>query len=189
MVLKPDDTNSGFKRKARIVACGNFIGQYESYDVSNLDVAVSRSVLMVSAKREYRLGVLDIRTAFLNAEIELGRVVVVKPPQLLTDFRLQSQKGAWVLMKALYGLKESPGLWSEHRDGQLSSMVVNLGGVRQKWLQSTTHSSVWLLVEKKEGSRVEKLRKGIGEKTHMQELESMCETDVPNGVDFPMAEN
>eukprot|EP00971_Amphidinium_carterae_P179069 3551706-Amphidinium_carterae.1 len=141
MVLKPDDTNSGFKRKARIVACGNFIGQYESYDVSNLDAAVFRSVLMVSAKREHRLGVLDIRTAFLNAEIEPGRVVVVRPPQLLSDFGLQPEKGAWVLLKALYGLKESPGLWSEHRDGQLRSMVVEIGGVRHRWLQSTTHSS------------------------------------------------
>eukprot|EP00971_Amphidinium_carterae_P352722 6492714-Amphidinium_carterae.5 len=37
LVLKPD--GESFKRKARIVACGNFIGQYEAYDVSNLDAA------------------------------------------------------------------------------------------------------------------------------------------------------
>eukprot|EP00971_Amphidinium_carterae_P168250 3333526-Amphidinium_carterae.1 len=30
LVLKPDDATSGFKRKARIVACGNFINQYEA---------------------------------------------------------------------------------------------------------------------------------------------------------------
>eukprot|EP00971_Amphidinium_carterae_P352485 6492616-Amphidinium_carterae.2 len=187
MVLKPDDANSGFKRKARIVACGNFIGQYEAYDVSNLDAAVFRAVLQVSSKRKHNIGVLDIRTAFLNADIEPGRVVVVKPPQLLTDFGLQSDKGAWVLMKALYGLKESPGLWSEHRDSQLSSMVVNLGGVRHRWLQATTHSSVWLLVEEKEKSRVEDLRKGRDHNDLMKELVSMSDSDVPSGYDHPIS--
>eukprot|EP00971_Amphidinium_carterae_P122494 2425314-Amphidinium_carterae.1 len=54
LVLKPDEQK--VKRKARIVACGNFIGQYENYDVSNLDAAVFKAVLQVAAKRDLRIG-------------------------------------------------------------------------------------------------------------------------------------
>eukprot|EP00971_Amphidinium_carterae_P325116 6455218-Amphidinium_carterae.1 len=89
LVLKPED--NGFKRKARIVACGNFIGLYESYDVSNLDAAIFRTVLQITARRKFRVGVVDIRTAFLNAGIEPGRTVIVRPPGLLRDFDLQGQ--------------------------------------------------------------------------------------------------
>eukprot|EP00971_Amphidinium_carterae_P330643 6463784-Amphidinium_carterae.3 len=67
--LEPLLFRLGVKRKARIVACGNFIGQYETYDVSNLDVAVFRCVLQVVAKRKLRVGVVDIRTAFMHAGI------------------------------------------------------------------------------------------------------------------------
>eukprot|EP00971_Amphidinium_carterae_P312827 6217154-Amphidinium_carterae.1 len=151
LVLKPDEQK--VKRKARIVACGNFIGQYENYDVSNLDAAVFRAVLQVAAKRDLRIGVLDIRTAFLHAGIEPGRMVIVRPPGLLRDFNLQSPGEAWVLCKALYGLRESPGLWAEHRDGQLKDMVVTINGRRHKWLQGQTHSSVWLLVKEEEKER------------------------------------
>eukprot|EP00971_Amphidinium_carterae_P131969 2614025-Amphidinium_carterae.2 len=187
LVLKPDD--GGFKRKARIVACGNFIGQYEAYDVSNLDAAVFRAVLQVAARKEHRVGVLDIRTAFLNAEIEPGRMVIVRPPGLLKDFGLQNPGEAWVLCKALYGLRESPGLWAEHRDNVLKEMTVVIGGVRYRWLQCLTHSSVWLLVAEKERLRVQDLRRGKSRGDIMEELSCMSESEIPDGFDFPLVEN
>eukprot|EP00971_Amphidinium_carterae_P228476 4531826-Amphidinium_carterae.1 len=44
----------GITRKVRIVACSNFVGQYETYDVSNLDVVVFRAVLQMASKRRHR---------------------------------------------------------------------------------------------------------------------------------------
>eukprot|EP00971_Amphidinium_carterae_P197266 3915541-Amphidinium_carterae.1 len=107
----------------------------------------------MAAKQRHRVGVVDIRTAFLHAGIEPGRVVIVRPPGLLKDFQLQDQSEAWVLCKALYGLKESPGLWAEHRDAELARMVVMINGDRRKWLQSLVHASVWLLVKEEERER------------------------------------
>eukprot|EP00971_Amphidinium_carterae_P078286 1548809-Amphidinium_carterae.1 len=176
LVLKPD--GAGVKRKARIVACGNFIGQYETYDVSNLDAAVFQCVLQMAAKRKLRVGVVDIRTAFLHAGIEPGRVVIVKPPGLL-------KSEAWVLCKALYGLRESPGLWAEHRDPELGGMTVVLRNERYRWLQGLTHGSVWMLVKESERERIHNLRRGQLRDT--RDLESMAESDIPNGLDFPVA--
>eukprot|EP00971_Amphidinium_carterae_P031836 627152-Amphidinium_carterae.1 len=140
------------------------------YDVSNLGTAVFRAVLQLSAMRKHRVGVLDIRMAFLHAEIEPGHVVVVRAPALLKDFGLQDLGEAWVLCKALYGLKESPGLWAEHRDNELTGMTVVLNAQRFKWLHCLTHSSVWLLVAEKEKERVQYLRRGKSQASIMKGL-------------------
>eukprot|EP00971_Amphidinium_carterae_P001334 26444-Amphidinium_carterae.2 len=66
-------------------------------------------------------------------------------------------------------------------------MVVELDGTRYRWLQATTHASFWLLVEEKEGSRVKELRKGKKQHELMNELSSMCDSDVPDVCSFPVA--
>eukprot|EP00971_Amphidinium_carterae_P151743 3007661-Amphidinium_carterae.1 len=143
LVLKPDAAQEdGFKRKARIVACGNFAQEYEHFEVANLEAAVFRAILNVSAVRGLRVGVLDIKTAFLHASIQTGRTVLVSPPKILLDYQLCEVGETWTLSRALYGLKESPGLWAEHRDQAISTAEVELPGIgRCKWLQSVVHPS------------------------------------------------
>ena len=61
----------------------------------------------------------DISSAFLQAPIPEGELVLVKPPPELE----QNPDVLWKLRKALYGLKTSPKLWQQH----LSSKLEELG--------------------------------------------------------------
>ena len=61
----------------------------------------------------------DISSAFLQAPIPEGELVLVKPPPELE----QNPDALWKLWKALYGLKTSPKLWQQH----LSSKLEELG--------------------------------------------------------------
>ena len=67
---------------------------------------------------------IDISTAFLNAELLEGRIVVVKPPACLYQLGLVPPGTVWRLHKALYGLRESPSLWAGERTKRLKSPEV-----------------------------------------------------------------
>eukprot|EP00971_Amphidinium_carterae_P327231 6458446-Amphidinium_carterae.2 len=188
LVLKPDPGNGdGFKRKARIVACGNFAQEYEHFEVANLEAAVFRAVLNVAACRKLRLGILDIKTAFLHASIQSGRTVLVTPPRILIDYQLCEPGETWALSRALYGLKESPGLWAEHRDQAISAAEVELPGIgRCRWLQSVVHPSVWFLVHHQDHERVMEHRRG--RKGCVGDLAAMACDGVPSLDDFAIPE-
>ena len=73
--LKPDPTNPKGKRKVRIVACGNFVTA-EGADKNELfasgsDAIAVRLAVDEAAKRGWSGKSMDIRTAFLNAPMEL----------------------------------------------------------------------------------------------------------------------
>ena len=50
------------------------------------------------------------------------KVAIIKPPPLLVLAGLASPDEHWEVVMALYGYKESPRLWSDFRDDQLTSM-------------------------------------------------------------------
>ena len=64
------------RRKVRIVACGNFLGAQETKKelkstvyAAGLDMSVARACLVVAARKGWCLFGLDVKTAFLNAEL------------------------------------------------------------------------------------------------------------------------
>eukprot|EP00971_Amphidinium_carterae_P061908 1226120-Amphidinium_carterae.1 len=184
LVLKPDQGQpDGYKRKARIVACGNFAQEYEHFEVSNLEASVFRAVLSVSAKKNLRIGILDIKTAFLHASIQAGRTVLVVPPKILVEYGVCDPGETWALARALYGLRESPGLWADHRDQTIVSAQVDLPGIgRCGWLQSLVHASVWCLVPVDVLKKVLEQRKG--RHVDVAGMVAMACDDVPSLEDF-----
>ena len=78
-----------------------------------------RILLILSLVNHWDVVTADISSAFLQAPIPDGELVLVKPPPELE----QNPDVLWKLRKALYGLKTSPKLWQQH----LSSKLEELG--------------------------------------------------------------
>ena len=90
---------------------------------------------------------IDISTAFLNAELPEGRVVVVKCP--LPARPCPPPGTVWRLHKALYGLRESPSLWAGERTKRLKNLEVTPANSSiLRLYPSIVHPSLWLFRKK-----------------------------------------
>lgn len=94
--------------KARLVAGGNH--QQEDVDFKETFAPVSklatlRVLLSVSARRGWKVHQIDIKTAFLNGEVDTD-VYMLQPPGFVDGTNLVCK-----LQKCLYGLKQAPRQW------------------------------------------------------------------------------
>ena len=81
-----------------------------------------RCFVILSSKRSWCIGSLDVTSTFLLIPIPQGRgfpVFALTPPRLLVRLGLAEEGELWILRHAVYGLRESPKLWSDYRDCQL----------------------------------------------------------------------
>ncbi|CAE7325391.1 unnamed protein product [Symbiodinium sp. KB8] len=145
-----DDRTTWYRRKARLVVCGN----YATSDGSDLysETAPTESVrmgLLLSRRRRWIVGLIDIVAAFLRTPLDWSKgapTVVVTPPRLLERLSLISHGELWGLIRALYGLRQAPALWSAHRDQMLKMMSFPRG---MKLHQGRTVTSWWVLRDEK----------------------------------------
>ena len=137
--VKPGDVH-----KCRLVSCGNTTDEtYGDISTNEMDVALFRFLLSWGVS-----GSMDISTAFLNAELPEGRVVVVKPPACLYQLGLVPPGTVWRLHKALYGLRESPSLWAGERTKRLKSLKITpVDFSPLRLYPGIVHPSLWLVVK------------------------------------------
>ena len=117
---KSGDKTTWYKRKARLVVCGNLArpDTSELYTEAAPAEAVRMS-LVLAKQRSWIIGVLDVVAAFLKTPIGTSvnhPVILIQPPRLLQALNLAAPLELWALVRALYGLRQSPALWAEHRD-------------------------------------------------------------------------
>ena len=91
----------------------------------------------------------DVKGAFRNASIPKGRIVVVSPP---IQWGLVEAGTLSTLEKAVYGLRESPALWSAERDSQLLKAEWCVGKKTYYLRRCPSDSQVWLITEKGDAS-------------------------------------
>jgi hypothetical protein len=106
------------RNKARLVAKG--YSQVEGLDFGETFAPVARLeaiwlLLAYSSLNDIKLYQMDVKSAFLNGEI--NELVYVKQPPGFEDPR--SPNNIYRLKKALYGLKQSPRAWFERLSGFL----------------------------------------------------------------------
>ncbi|CAE7329845.1 TY5A [Symbiodinium sp. CCMP2592] len=122
----PNDKTTWYKRKARLVVCGNFAADdnAEVYTETPPTEAI-RAGLVFSQQKKWSVALLDIVAAFLRTPLnpeEGDPVIIVAPPKLLERLLITIEGELWGLVRALYGLRQAPALWATHRDKVLRNM-------------------------------------------------------------------
>ena len=115
--IKPNPSDRAGKKKARLVACGNFAERSESELFAGGATAVAlRARISIASQQGWSGRVCDIRTALLNAPMKLGasenleteehadlKITIIKPPPLLILAGLAKPDECWQVLMALYG--------------------------------------------------------------------------------------
>jgi hypothetical protein len=118
--LKTDEFGDVIRFKARLVAQG--CKQVEGVDCDQTFAPVSthacrRVLLNIAAAENLEIHQVDIKTAFLNGELE-EEVYVTQPP----GFSNGDKKEVFRLKKALYGRKQAPRAWHKRLSKDLGEM-------------------------------------------------------------------
>ncbi|CAE7879419.1 RE1 [Symbiodinium microadriaticum] len=154
----PPSTTPRWKRKARVVICGNLAGQ--SYDPNDLFAAGAsveglRLALAIAVSMGWCVASTDVSVAFLQAKWPQDRPTYgVLPPKILQQAKLVESGVVFIVRRALYGLRESPALWAAHRTQVLEELSVETKEGRIFLKQMTTDSELWMiLLEPTKGAR------------------------------------
>ncbi|CAE7843057.1 unnamed protein product, partial [Symbiodinium sp. KB8] len=147
----PADPSTWYKRKARLVVCGNMAAQDGAAVYTETAPAEAvRAGLTMATRYKWSVAVLDVVAAFLRTPMNRSKgdpIVVVQPPRLLETMGLIVPLELWGLMRALYGLRQSPALWGDFRDYTLRTspppegMRLQQGGAVTSW---------WKVVDEKD---------------------------------------
>ncbi|OLP87629.1 Copia protein [Symbiodinium microadriaticum] len=144
----PGDPSEGlFKRKCRLVGCGN---QATHVDADSLYAAgapakLVRAALTQAAHHEWAAFTTDIKAAFTNTPIpsHAARRYMLRPPRWLVELGLASPGEYYSLGMVLYGFKEAPAWWSDHRDSKLAK--AKFAGCHLE--QGKSDASIWRIKE------------------------------------------
>lgn len=120
--IKRDADGKVVKHKARLVAKG--YAQQHGVDFDEIFAPVTRLetvrlLLALSAQNSWEVHHLDVKTAFLNGEIN-EEVYVAQPDGYVKKGK---ERFVYKLLKALYGLRQAPRAWYS----KLNSFLVEIG--------------------------------------------------------------
>lgn len=126
---KPAPPPLGYKNKVRWVVCGNYESRKEGEEnySGGADAAAFRCLVHQASQHQWSGASIDIKTAFLNAEVkpsESEDVILVKPPAFFVERNMMSKDVVFQPLRAVYGFRKSPRLWSQHRDDKFQKMEV-----------------------------------------------------------------
>ena len=148
--VKPGSDNNYFRRKRRVVGCGNFEEKGSGLDLyaGGIPADALRATLIESTSRRYSAFVTDVSNAFLLAPIPEGAKnrILLRPPRILEQMQITSEGELWLIERAVYGLRQSPKWWGDFRDNTLrtSSWSGDKGPTR--FVQSTVEGNVWKIM-------------------------------------------
>ena len=152
----PGPKDVKYKRKYRLVLCGNFAApeeQFGSLYAGGASAETFRTVLAIAAHRGWWGATADISGAFLLAPWpeDLHKYAVV-PPRLLTDNGYISEDAFLLVLRPLYGLRESPAIWAAYRSSRLSQARILYGSKYLVLRVSAVDPELWFIFfENEEG--------------------------------------
>ena len=98
--------------------------------------------------KEWSIGSLDVRTAFLYAELddEEDGIFLVQPPAILVRMNLVKPGVLWKLKKALYGLRCAPKKWGQTRYVTLQHSECVADNMKGTVKQCARSRGVWTVI-------------------------------------------
>ena len=151
--VKPGSGGKFYRRKCRVVGCGNFESKSGDIDVyaGGIPADVLRTCLVEASSRGLSAFITDITNAFLLAPIPQAERtrILLRPPKILEAMNITQPGELWWVERAVYGLRQSPRWWGEHRDAVLAEAEwesSNFGTLRMK--QSEVEGNLWKIVTK-----------------------------------------
>ncbi|CAE7244180.1 unnamed protein product [Symbiodinium necroappetens] len=149
--VDPPEEAAFCKRKARIVCCGNYAAEDQGELFAGGAAAESlRCALTYTAKRRWRAGITDITGAFMLTPLPTGTgevVYIIRPPAALVQLGLADPSERWQLTHGMYGLRQSPKLWSAFRDGEMKKMIIEDEDTSWTLKQGEAEPNMWLVYE------------------------------------------
>ncbi|CAE7216076.1 Cfap91 [Symbiodinium sp. CCMP2592] len=146
----PSSKGGGFRRKYRLVLCGNHVTPSDdqgSLYAGGVGAESLRALLAATSPRGWRGATTDITAAFLQAIWpESMPMYAVLPPKLLQELHYAEDGEAWLVLRPLYGLRESPSIWSSHRNDRLRTLDVPHNGGRLYLQQSKADAELWFVM-------------------------------------------
>jgi hypothetical protein len=175
--IKRDEHGNIARYKVRVVAKG--FKQTKGVDYEEVFAPVSRHVtvrtlLAVAAAKDLKVEQLDVKTAFLNGELE--EEIWMEQPE---GFEVGGKNQACYLLKTLYGLKQAPRAWHLKLTAEMESLgfeasVADPSLFVKKAGEETVYVAVWvddcLLVGEKEA--VKETKRSQWREVHGQRLGS-----------------
>ncbi|CAE7779988.1 GIP [Symbiodinium sp. CCMP2592] len=152
--VKPGSDGSLYRRKCRVVGCGNYEDKDPSLELyaSGVPSEVLRAILIECAVREFQAFITDIKNAFLLAPLPVGMHgrILLRPPKVLEAMGITEPNEIWQVCKAVYGLRQSPRWWSEYRDSVLRTATWEGVSGQTRLCQSSVEGNVWKLLNDKD---------------------------------------
>ncbi|CAE7357932.1 GIP, partial [Symbiodinium sp. KB8] len=149
-VALPRGSPDFYKRKARLVICGNFQGKQAKEDsyAGGCQTDSLRAMLVHCAALKWSLASTDIRNAFILAPImeeddEDDTVYGLYPPKVLQLAKVQYALQLWRVDRALYGFRRSPRLWGRFRDKRLRGARIPFGDGHIYFSQHKADENIW----------------------------------------------
>ena len=135
-----------FRRKCRVVVCGNYIPQNgtEVY-ASGTSADSLRFSLAYAMFRRWTAGSTDIANAFTLAPMPGELLYALQPPTVVVQAEEAAPGELWLIQRVLYGLREAPRLWSIFRNDRFSQAHINHEGEVLILKGMQTDENVWLI--------------------------------------------
>ena len=142
----PSQREQRYKRKCRLVICGNFV-ESQGVDLYAAGIGTDglRTALVLAAVHKWAAATSDITGAFLLAPwpAHLPRYGVF-PPRVVREAGVVGAE-AWLIERPLYGLRESPSIWSSYRDSRLKKARIQAGALILVLIQTVAETELWLV--------------------------------------------
>ena len=145
-VKPPSKEGTKYRRKARIVGCGNYQPRdaaEENYSGGAAAEAVRLGVTQAARKR-WRICTGDVVSAFLRAPVPEGTLLALGPPAVLVRAGLAQPSEIWSVHMALYGFRTSPRWWGTHRTRTMKEGKTKSG---MTFEQGTADPEVWRVLD------------------------------------------
>ena len=149
-VIKPS------KDKCRIVACGNYEPKETKEDnyAGGADATAIRTALRRSVMEAWTTASKDVSTAFLNADYDTSQgVLILTLPHVVVAAGLMQKGEAWIVYKAIYGLRVSPKLWSLERNNKIQRMQLTVKGEQLKTQKMKSDENSWHIINEEGKSK------------------------------------